>query len=275
MPKQKPILFSTMMVQALLEGRKTQTRRIMKKQPDSGGKITLTNDCRFIIEHWPIQQRQMLNYGRCEEVKPKWSVGDILWVRENWQINSWDFEDGTCDLKYATGEVLECYLRDAFDASVFTAEWLQFQLDAMAEKGILDIVEKEGQDEDQIFYKRTTKHQPFKPSIHMPKEAARIWLKVKSVKAERVHDISEGDAEAEGILTCRDAFDNRIRYKDYMAKVEGNGDPNIDYPTVGIAVTSFCTLWESINGIESWQSNPFVWVIEFEVLSTTGKPETI
>lgn len=272
MTKQIPILFSTMMVQALLEGRKTQTRRIVKPQPidntEVDGNFYEGNHKGFV----KVDSHSEWRHQFAQEFA-RWKVGDILWVRENWQIHSWDFEDGTCDVKYATGDVVECYLRDAYDESVFTAEWLQFQLDSMAEKGILEPVKKEGQDDDEIFYRRTGKAQPFKPSIHMPKEAARIWLKVKSVRTERLLDINEGDAVAEGILRCRDAFDNRIRYKDYMANAKGYGDPNVDYPTVGIAVTSFCTLWERINGIQSWQSNPFVFVVEFEVLSTTGKPE--
>lgn len=56
----------------------------------------------------------------------------------------------------------------------------------------------------------------------------------------------------------------RFRYKDYMTDASGYGHPDHDFPEVGIAKTSFCTLWESIYGTESWQSNPWVWVIEFE-----------
>lgn len=104
-----------------------------------------------------------------------------------------------------------------------------------------------------------------KPSIHMPKVAARIWLSVTDIRVERLHDISEEDAKAEGIKSFR--------------PVPGDGPAQTLYyhylkDKWGLSpIHSFETLWRKINGEESWLSNPFCWVICFRVLSTTGKPK--
>lgn len=109
----------------------------------------------------------------------------------------------------------------------------------------------------------------WKPSIHMPKAAARIWLEVVSVKVARLKDISEQDAIAEGIETYTD--ETGRRFKDYTADSRGYGDPAHDYPTVGVAVTSFRTLWDKINGEESWNLNPWVWVVKFKKVENPNK----
>jgi uncharacterized protein YhfF len=96
----------------------------------------------------------------------------------------------------------------------------------------------------------------WKPSIHMPFEAARIFLRVKEIKVERLQDISEEDAKAEGIEVSHDYGDGNFAYKNY------DGDSSVqDWEQ---ATISFQTIWHSINGAESWNANPFVWVIKFE-----------
>lgn len=95
----------------------------------------------------------------------------------------------------------------------------------------------------------------WKPSIFMPKEAARFFLKVTGVKAERLQDISREDAIAEGIERFDDAT---FWYKNYL---------NQPLPGCSNPITSFQTLWMSINGVESWQSNPWVWVYEFKKIA--------
>jgi len=102
----------------------------------------------------------------------------------------------------------------------------------------------------------------WKPSIRLRKEHSRIWLEVSSVKVERLYSISEGDAKAEG-LPIVTVIDNEPLYKNYR-----KGYTTTQFPTF-----SFQTLWESINGKNSWVANPYVWVISFKVLSTTGKPQ--
>ena len=91
----------------------------------------------------------------------------------------------------------------------------------------------------------------WKPSIHMTKATARIWLHVKEIRVERLQDISEDDAIVEGV-TCYEA--------------------DTDWLT---AKYGFQILWEKINGEESWKANPWVWVVKFKVLSLTGKPSFI
>lgn len=89
----------------------------------------------------------------------------------------------------------------------------------------------------------------WKSSIHMPKEACRLFLQIKSIRVEMLNDITEGDACLEGV----ELMDTN-RYKDYIDK----------HNSVISSRISFATLWQSINGEESWNSNPWVWVIEFE-----------
>jgi hypothetical protein len=98
----------------------------------------------------------------------------------------------------------------------------------------------------------------WKPSIHMPKEACRIFLKITNIRVERLQDISEEDSKLEGIHY---KYDEEIgyTYKHYLKEKFGPSP-----------IHSFQTLWESINGKESWDSNPWVWVIEFEKIE---KPE--
>lgn len=96
----------------------------------------------------------------------------------------------------------------------------------------------------------------WKPSIHMPKVAARIFLEVTNIKVERLKDISEEDAIAEGVFQHSDY--GSTGYVHYGRTDEALTD--ID------AVYSFETLWDSINGKDSWEKNPWVWVYDFKVV---------
>lgn len=207
-PKARPILFSTPMVQALLAGRKTQTRRVVKNvfygdfrkmehlAPGKYGAIFKDQNHSFSVT--------------CPYGKP----GDLLWVRETFRYSDWPDHDGTYEYKADMEQPL--------------ALWNQ---------------------------------NIWKPSIHMPKAAARIWLRITDVRVERLQDITEADARAEGIFPV-----------DTMLGTEW-----FDYDGDGITyikpVSSFMTLWASINGWENVAQNPYVWVVSFQVVSTTGKPE--
>lgn len=98
----------------------------------------------------------------------------------------------------------------------------------------------------------------WKPSIHMPKAAARIWLHVEEIKVERLMQITSEDAVKEGAV----GFTERT-YPDLIAT---------DMPT---PKQEFIRLWQHINGDGSFTQNPWVWVVKFKVLSTTGKPRTL
>lgn len=197
----KPILFNTEMVRAILDGRKTVTRRCVK--PPRG------------IEDV---------FGHMNECKQPCQPGDILYVRETWQY-AHDM-DGNDQIIEGTGRYLYC----AENPMPFN-DWI---------------------DPDTGEHKE---HMPWKPSIHMPKEAARIWLKVTGVRVERLQCITEEQAIKEGFEpgSCQ-----------YEGAVWGQED--VDEWT---AKTVFIELWDSIIPRKDldkygWDANPWVWVIEFE-----------
>jgi uncharacterized protein YqfB (UPF0267 family) len=202
MIKEIPILFSTPMVQAILAGRKTQTRRIIKSRHESGlfQVSRRKSDGQIIsIESLDWDERNCEKNITCPYGQP----GDLLWVRESWRGVKQDFG------------------------------------------------------EDRYEYRATEKidiDTKWKPSIHMPKTAARIWLEVTNVRAERLQDITEHDALQEGMSIRYDKDEDGLVVKDKRN------------------TEAFEELWQSINGTESWEANPWVWVVEFKVLSTTGKP---
>jgi len=93
----------------------------------------------------------------------------------------------------------------------------------------------------------------------MPRWASRISLEITGVRVEKLQDISEADAEAEGIKSVRVA-ESQYRYVDYLRL----GKMDEKEATVGTAIKSYATLWEAINGAGSWDANPWVWVVEFK-----------
>jgi len=98
---------------------------------------------------------------------------------------------------------------------------------------------------------------PWKPSIHMPREASRITLEIINIRVERLHDISEEDAKAEGVEKTEFGYknyDNSYPVSDFIG---GETD----------ALRSFQSLWRTIYGKESWENNPWVWVIEFKQIN--------
>jgi hypothetical protein len=102
--------------------------------------------------------------------------------------------------------------------------------------------------EDELQEEHSLDKISWKPSIYMPKAASRIWAMVEEIRVERVQDITEDDAKAEGCIQYE-------KETDWMTAKYG-----------------YQILWESINGEESWGSNPWVWVIKYRILSKTGRP---
>ena len=187
--KQRPILFSTEMVQAILAGRKTQTRRVVKPQPIEW--LEHVSGDLFCDKHTSgiLPKSFKCPYGK---------KGDVLWAREAF-----------------------CYNDDDGYSSEFS-----YKADHPTAKG-------------------------WKPSIHMPKDAARIWLRIKDVRVERLQSVSMRDAMHEGI----ESIDHGAHWKNYMKD---------EISSYVFPRHSFESLWQSINGLESWNANPWVWVIEFE-----------
>lgn len=205
----KPILFSTEMVQAILEGRKTQTRRIIKPQPIFFGR----NDERIavefrknIFEFYDVMRNDP--FSILFSLKPKFQIGDILWVRETWQT-TWNENKKSWDTIYKADG----------------GYWI---------------------DDDGIM--------KWKPSIYMPKKRARIFLEVTNVRVERLRDISEEDAIAEG-------FGPVINDK-YPAP--GKFINHLNNHHMFNAIDSFASMWVKLNGKGAWKSNPWVWVYEFK-----------
>lgn len=182
----KPMLFNTEMVKAILDGRKTQTRRLIK-----------TTDGVTLSEHSDTAARRFISMSNAVRKAPC-ETGDILWVRETWSTHY----DGIHD------NLQFCYRADDIDLK---SECLPGESNR------------------------------WWPSIHMPKEAARIFMRVKDVRTERLRDMNDSDLANEG-------FCDWIR---------------------------FISLWNSTVkaddcGSYDWNANPWVWVIEFERIE---KPE--
>jgi hypothetical protein len=242
--KQHPILFSTPMVKAILEGRKTQTRRIIKPQPDDSG---LWNDTEFPrslqspLKGW----NGSTDDGNSREWKcPYGKVGDVLWVRETW-AKACLSEDGASPIE--------------------GTDWKYWY------KADNDWQNKEWHHPDKDGPQDSPK---WKPSIHMPKSACRIFLETTDIRAERLQDISEEDAIAEGV---RDEIDGSgVWPRDYslcpmcggtglhFGLGENLGVTEVSCETCTTYKKRFKILWQSINGEESWNSNPWVWVISFK-----------
>jgi hypothetical protein len=219
--KEHPILFSTEMVQAILAGRKTMTRRIIKwpSVPDGHDYDYEPN---IVVKPkdgnwWPHFRHMGPNDIEGPVKCPYGQPGDILWVRETFM-----------PLTQGYGYKADDMIRTGKNPK--TGEYYVPRL-------------------------------RWKPTIHMPKLAARIWLEVTDIRVERLQDITEQDAIAEGIERVGDQV--KGGFKDYMSF---GPSPWMH------ATNSYFSLWQSINGIESLAENPWVWVISFKVLSTTGKP---
>lgn len=215
--KSKPMLFSGEMVRALLDGRKTQTRRIVK-----GEHLGCLN----------------AGLGANNETCPYGAPGNLLWVRETWSdVNL----QGVPGIAYrADNDVRDLMevpsLLDQDGAFNYDDERVKpFSFAAWSEDLLSGV---EGR---------------WRPSIHMPRWASRLTLEIAGVRVERLQDISETDAIAEGIEPAGRLLPNHPNT--YLTP-----DGNFARPTV-----AFQRLWQSINGPDSWGANPWVWVIEFTV----------
>jgi hypothetical protein len=204
--KERPILFTGAMVRALMAGTKTQTRRIMKIQPEfvQGANV---HGLRNIAGVWALDHPFTLD--ACPYGQP----GDRLWVREAWAAP---------------------HAFDHIPPRMIPAGSNFYYLADKVKGGLIG-----------------------RPSIHMPRCASRILLEVVSVRVERLFDISEADARAEGIKQARFPLDY-LWNADYPDKGCGSGGGPVD---------AYMSLWNEINGRGSWAANPWVWVVEFKRVS--------
>ena len=211
----KPILFNAEMVRAILDGRKTVTRRV----------IDVPQGFRFL--GWNMDSGDDIQYGDCAFIsdngmtqivrKPKYKINDVLYVRETWSTHY---------IVESNGELVYCYKADGLDLK---AECLP--------------------GENNRWY----------PSIHMPKEAARLFLRITNVRVERLQYITEEQAKAEGCyLPC------------YEVKTGKENSDNIAL----FKIIWNSTIHKSKMDQYGWDANPWVFVYEFEVISKEAAMET-
>lgn len=235
----KPILFNTEMVRAILDGRKDATRRIVKGFIPNDAKWGYTA---FTPKGY-ISCRGTFADGYGEKFfKLPCEPGDILYVRETWQCWRAHRYEATADIRFRAG---------GDDVR------LQFA------NGNTDSIDR--LDYDTFVHKWFSHNGEWKPSLFMPKEAARIWLKVTDVRVERLQEITEDGCIAEGIYpsNCRGC----------NATFGCDTCPDEGYEEID----EFVELWNSTikkSDIDryGWDDNPWVWVIEFE---RCEKPEGV
>lgn len=169
----KPILFNTQMVRAILDGRKTQTRRPIKDP------ILYSNrNPVFIAHNYETDAFRFTWSGRDDfEIMPLYRPGDILWVRETWNVNNLR-EDGD---EYEVG-----FIYRAAEKPDYGFRWVKTHHESY----------EKYMDGMSLYFDK------WRPSIHMPKEAARLFLRVTDVRVERLQDMTEDDAFAEGYASC-------------------------------------------------------------------------
>lgn len=280
-----PILFQTEMVQAILEGRKTQTRRtqgLEKMNEDSalwyrkGAEDTklFTNGFKSVDRDREIGNYHPLfqffnvidqNPDHKYYVRPKDKPGDLFWTKETHKLGAWR-EDG----------------RMAFDfkasPEITNTPWVQYteeedpdseKFNKIWEKATSTLLDKGYQSgPDGLFHWEAGQSPlPWRPSIFLPKAASRIWLMLEEIYPERLQDISENDAKAEGIFRWTQT---NLKSQPTHYRVYTDDDPEALYTSCPI--DSFETLWSSINGKKSWDSNPWVWVRKFRVISREARP---
>lgn len=207
MSRELPILFNTEMVRAILDGRKTCTRRVVKLPKSMSGR--------------PVGKNGDIGFMYPGGIKrPPCHQGDILYVRETWGEG---YEDGT-------------YIYKASDKLA-----------------------------NHPMFKESSKLL-YHPSIHMPKEAARIWLRVVDVQLERLQDISNDEAIAEGAqgIECNHVNADSCGCTDCM------NTGWIEPPIVGFMQIWDGTIKKSELDLYGWEANPWVWVIEFERCDKEG-----
>lgn len=232
--KEAGILFSAGMVLAILDGRKTQTRRMIKPQPYTNG-IRLGPDGEIECHDGCYPPSAFLWKGGWlfqDQFSPYGDPGDRLWVRETWARDS-DIEPAIPD-------------RIVYKADK-AARYFSF---------------KDKQPTSEIFWISSDyRPEKWRPSIFMPRWASRITLEITDIRVERLQEISEGDAIAEGVQLAVASGVTGNRYYD-CGVLGRDGMPECLLHRK--ASDAYGHIWRSINGEGSWNLNPWVWVISFK-----------
>ena len=217
--KERPVIFNGEMVRAILDGRKTQTRRALnwKRQPYT--EMAERDDGSL----WPWAEDGE-HGGDIWFPCPFGEVGDRLWVRETWGVVSHDFDENERIIDWVPDRPATAIHEMPFGNGYYSGHAI-YAVDGQFTWG-----DDDGHGERSCW----------KPSIHMPRAACRILLEITAVRVERLNDIRESDARAEGVMPTPGAAELLVGGK-----------------------LAFAELWASIYGHENWRANPWVWVIEF------------
>ncbi|HBR6817724.1 TPA: hypothetical protein ACF7WS_003549 [Klebsiella pneumoniae] len=227
--KERGMIFNGEMVRAILDGRKTQTRRPIKwKQTrfteigerEDGSKWPWSEDAEHSCDFW----------HPC----PFGAVGDRIWVRETWGVASHAFSDDGLMIDWVPDRPATAIHEMPFGNGYYSGYAIY------AADGDFTWGDDDGYEDGRSCWK---------PSIHMPRAASRILLEITNVRVERLNAISQEDAQAEGM----ELAGWRPTYSD----PDSGGEVMTPYD-------NFAELWSSIYGEESWNANPWVWVIEFK-----------
>lgn len=230
--KVKPMIFNTEMVKAILAGKKTVTRRPAKN-------LSFSERMGFAVGEFAYGlgfdlRETMNNCIKSKSAKCPAQIGDLIYVRETWREFSNTDECGCSDHCLCPPSGTPLYFATHDDGE---SKW--------------------------------------KPSIHMPRKHSRLTLKVTDVRIERVQDISEEQAEKEGVISNEEYNDRAGEenlfnchkcdgFQVHGCIAYGGGVAECDCNACETAVKRFGLLWDSI--YQNWKENPYVWVIEFEVI---------
>jgi hypothetical protein len=240
------------MVRAILSGAKSQTRRVVKSAPEDWSPIGPEMFAPTVVDRHGDDQPGAAVYGAGNDDGSDWvrcpygAPGDHLWGREAWGYRC---SSSTCE----EGQFNHTIQYRADDARQ------QFGPMPMEGVGLPKWKERdEGMSWDAWDDRMTRYWRQWRPSIHMPRWASRITLEITEVRVERLGDISEADAVAEGIRISSQARRSDTCYGIYEC-VMPNGKTHFN----DSAYELYRLLWSRINGVGSWDANPYVWVVCF------------
>jgi hypothetical protein len=224
--KTRPILFSAPMVRALLDGTKSQTRRALKPQPPLDvGSLSAEVIAPTIVDRHGNEDAGADVFG-CTTDDGDWCLrcpygepGELLWVRETFTIK---------------------------DKALDGLEYPPFYRSDVTDSHGLCFATDDGP--------RYVEQLKWTSSIHMPRWASRLTLRITDVRVQRLQEISQDDALAEGIDTEGDA------YLEVERAISAGVCPH------HVEVATYAWLWDSINGAGSWASNPWVWALTFDTI---------
>lgn len=219
--KKRGMIFNAEMVCAILSGQKTQTRRIVKGiDPDS------FPDC-MTKRQWALVNKILPPRFGITFFCPTGNVGDRIWVRETWGVVSHELDEDGRIQPWNPDRPATAIQEMPFGNGYYSGHAIY------AADGDFTWGDDDGYEDERSYWK---------PSIHMPRAASRILLEITDVRVERLNDISEEDAQAEGVSPSTHEIT----------------------PPEAVYRVGFGELWRSIYGDENWEKNPWVWCISFK-----------